>query len=214
MKYQVYQTTNNLNGKIYIGCHKTLDTEDDYLGSGKLLKRAIEKYKAENFTKTVLFEFDNPEEMFAKEKELVDEEFVQRKDTYNLKVGGEGGFDFINSSGRNSAVLLYKGKPQSESGAFGGHQGNRGNAEGMHNYWRDYYAKGGVSSRKDSTWKQTEEALKNQKAALKENKHQQGEKNSQFGTRWIHSLIEKKSKKIKKTDPLPYNWYEGRKIKF
>lgn len=43
---------------------------------------------------------------------------------------------------------------------------------------------------------------------------QKGEGNSQFGTRWIHSLEEKRSKKIRSTDKLPEGWIEGRKIKF
>lgn len=44
--------------------------------------------------------------------------------------------------------------------------------------------------------------------------HQSGAGNSQFGTRWIHSLEEKCSKKIRSTDKLPKGWIEGRKIKF
>ena len=45
-------------------------------------------------------------------------------------------------------------------------------------------------------------------------KAQKGKGNSQYGTRWIHSLKKKKSKKIRATDPLPDGWIEGRKIKF
>lgn len=41
-----------------------------------------------------------------------------------------------------------------------------------------------------------------------------GEKNSQYGTRWIHSVIEKKSVKLSKTEVLPDGWVEGRKINF
>lgn len=41
-----------------------------------------------------------------------------------------------------------------------------------------------------------------------------GEKNSQYGTRWIHSLELRISKKIKKEEPLPNGWSEGRKMKF
>ena len=44
--------------------------------------------------------------------------------------------------------------------------------------------------------------------------HQLGEGNSQFGTRWIHSLEEQRSKKIRATDKIPIGWLEGRKMKF
>jgi len=43
-----------VNGKIYIGMHETNDLEDDYMGSGKLLRYAKEKYGIENFTFKVL----------------------------------------------------------------------------------------------------------------------------------------------------------------
>ena len=39
----VYETTNNINGKRYVGL-STKSTEDGYLGSGTLIKAAIEKY--------------------------------------------------------------------------------------------------------------------------------------------------------------------------
>jgi hypothetical protein len=38
------------------------------------------------------------------------------------------------------------------------------------------------------------------------------ERNSQYGTRWIHSLELKESKKLPKDEPLPSGWAEGRKI--
>lgn len=43
---------------------------------------------------------------------------------------------------------------------------------------------------------------------------QSGEKNSQYGSRWIHNIQSRKNKKIPKTDPLPVGWHEGRKIKW
>jgi hypothetical protein len=39
--YTVYQTTNLINNKIYVGIHKTKNINYDYMGSGKLLKSAI-----------------------------------------------------------------------------------------------------------------------------------------------------------------------------
>ena len=101
MKYTIYQITNLVDGKIYIGKHQTSNIEDGYMGSGKLLKRAQSKYGLENFSKQILYIFDNEQEMNAKELELVTEEFCLREDTYNICVGGQGGFSYINSTGSN-----------------------------------------------------------------------------------------------------------------
>jgi len=54
--------TNKVNGKRYIGCHKTDDVDDGYMGSGKLIRRAIKKYGSENFAKEVLATFKNDSE--------------------------------------------------------------------------------------------------------------------------------------------------------
>lgn len=43
---------------------------------------------------------------------------------------------------------------------------------------------------------------------------QTGENNNQFGSRWIHNISLKQSKKIKKSEPIPFGWNEGRKINF
>ena len=71
-----------MNGKIYIGSHKTKDLDDNYMGSGKYLKAAQEKYGLENFKKEILFVFDNPEEMYAKEAEIVNEDFLQQENLH------------------------------------------------------------------------------------------------------------------------------------
>ena len=88
--YLVYKTTNTVNGMIYIGKHQTADVNDLYLGSGTVLRKAIMKYGAASFKKEILFDFDTEKEMLDKERELVNEEFVKRRDTYNCVVGGQG----------------------------------------------------------------------------------------------------------------------------
>ena len=80
MNYMVYKTTNKINGKIYIGCHQTTNITDEYLGSGKLLKRAIEKYGKENFVREIIASFKTDKEMFDEEKILIS----KLKPEYNL----------------------------------------------------------------------------------------------------------------------------------
>ena len=93
MFYTIYQTTNLINGKIYVGYHSTEDLNDQYLGSGKILNQAINKIGAENFKREILYVFPTREEALQKEREIVNEEYIQRSDTYNIKLGGEGGWD-------------------------------------------------------------------------------------------------------------------------
>lgn len=91
MFYTIYQITNNVNGKIYIGMHQTKDLNDDYMGSGIKLRNAYKKYGIENFKKDILFILNSREEMIQKEKELVTEEFCNNYNTYNMCIGGHGG---------------------------------------------------------------------------------------------------------------------------
>jgi len=91
MHYLIYKITNNINGKIYIGQHQTEDLNDDYMGSGKGIRRAIKKYGIENFTKKILFYCTDWKTMNRVEEVIVDDEFVRRKDTYNMKTGGSCG---------------------------------------------------------------------------------------------------------------------------
>ena len=111
MHYIVYKITNKINGKIYIGKHQTRKLDDGYMGSGKLILSAIEKYGIENFGKEILFQLDNEDEMNLKEAELVTEEFCIREDNYNLCPGGKGGFGYINKGN----IAKFKGKNHNDN---------------------------------------------------------------------------------------------------
>lgn len=91
--HTIYQTTNLINNKIYIGAHSTDDPHDEYYGSGTNITRAIEKYGRSSFKKILLHIFETPAEMFLKEKEIVTAEFLKRADVYNIVEGGYGGYN-------------------------------------------------------------------------------------------------------------------------
>ena len=95
--YVIYQITNNINGKIYIGKHETFNIDDNYFGSGKLIRAAIKKYGIKNFTKTILIELQNIEELNLLEKIVVTPEFCKRDDVYNINIGGDGGWTYVNT---------------------------------------------------------------------------------------------------------------------
>lgn len=48
----IYKTTNLVNEKFYVG--KDIKNNPNYLGSGLILKNAINKYGIENFKKEIL----------------------------------------------------------------------------------------------------------------------------------------------------------------
>jgi hypothetical protein len=88
--YTVYETTNLVNGKIYIGIHRTKNIHDTYLGSGNIIKQAIKKYGREHFNKRILFIFDTLKEASDKEEELVTLDFIKLSSNYNQIPGGVG----------------------------------------------------------------------------------------------------------------------------
>ena len=90
MRHIIYQITNKINNKIYIGAHSTEDINDDYMGSGVAIKNAQKKYGMEHFVKEILYVFDTREDMYEKEREIVNLEFINRPDTYNAGIGGKG----------------------------------------------------------------------------------------------------------------------------
>lgn len=60
----------------------------------------------------------------------------------------------------------------------------------------------------------TESCKQKRKETLKKQKHQQGEKNSQFGKMWISNIELRECKTIKNTDIIPEGWIKGRVLDF
>lgn len=118
-KYIVYKTTNKVNGKFYIGVHKTNKENDfdGYYGSGTLLKKAIKKYGKHNFCRETIYFCDSYDEAYSKEKELVSQELIESNQCYNSRLGGEGGTS-PNLEVRKSMSEARKGKYTKESNHF------------------------------------------------------------------------------------------------
>lgn len=109
MKYIVYITTNlnsKINGinRIYIGVHKTQDPAifDGYIGCGVYVQQpstykypksafqyAVKKYGIKSFKREILFIYDNMEDAYKKEAQIVNTDFIKQDHVYNMVVGGK-----------------------------------------------------------------------------------------------------------------------------
>jgi len=179
MKYYIiYQITNNVDGKIYVGAHETSDLDDQYMGSGTRIIRAIKKYGISNFKKDILFLCENAEQMYKKESEIVNSEFLTRTDVYNIKEGGLGGWSHINNC---SSFIEAKRKGGMNSNFFdpqwqqsiGYHPGSKEHMTKM------------------TELAATDAAIAKKKQTFKLRDHQKGENNNQYGTVWC--VLEKAS---------------------
>ena len=98
--YTVYKITNTVNQKSYIGAHKTNNLDDDYLGSGIAITRAVKKYGRDAFKKEILEILPTEKEMYEREKQLV----TLHEMSYNMTLGGKGGFAHIDTRGDNNVM--------------------------------------------------------------------------------------------------------------
>jgi hypothetical protein len=212
MYYTIYKITNQIDGKFYIGSHKTLDLNDTYMGSGKYLIRAQEKYGMENFKKEILFVFDSAEEMYAKEAEIVNADFLVEENTYNLKIGGFGGWDYINGDEISRILKNKKARTIADERIreiYGvDHISHLPEVrEIISKKLKKRWDKGLMSP--PPSFKGKHHSIETRKRIADANSvHQKGSKNSQFGTMWVTNGTE--NKKIKKTDTIPEGWYKGR----
>ena len=106
----LYQTTNLVNGKIYVGVHKLRDNwqSKNYLGSGDNMKRAIEKYGRESFVRKTLAEFNCCENAYSAEAEMVTQDFLKRGDVYNICLGGRGGVNLTEEMKKKISATVKK----------------------------------------------------------------------------------------------------------
>lgn len=193
--HYIYKTTCNVNGKYYIGMHSCSNLEDGYMGSGKKLRRSLNKHGIENHTKEILEFLNDRESLKKREAEIINEELIQDPLCMNLQLGGGGGFsDNDRKKGTKKMLeVLWNNKEWVDRIKKNNSNRMKGNSIGIGNKaFSD-------RSHSDETKKKMSESSKGK--GLKEN-------NSQFGTRWITDGT--KNKKIKKDEQIPDGWKLGR----
>jgi len=123
----IYKTINKINGKIYIGQHKTNNLNDGYIGNGiynqndarinAYFHSAVNKYGYENFSREIL-EFCLPCKHYINEAEKF---YIKKYNStnknigYNISHGGGGCFGVIPSDEtRLKLSLVHLGKKKGE----------------------------------------------------------------------------------------------------
>lgn len=218
--FTVYKITNQINGKIYIGVHVTKDIDDGYMGSGKYLKRAQEKYGIENFTKEILEYCDDKDELNEMEYHYIIQFNSINPRGYNLTYGGDGGWDYINKN----ILTKEKRKETSKNNGFNKKLflENKKYRKKFEETWfllgiqlKERHKNGLIKYNNFKGKKHTKETK--QKIGKANSQHQKGFRNSQYGTCWIYNLNLKENKKIFKEDLdkwLDLGWIKGRKMGF
>lgn len=196
--YTVYQITNLVNNKIYVGVHQTDNLDDGYMSSSDSVAAAIKKYGRENFTKHILHHCPDESAMYAKEAEIVTESFIGRSDTYNIKLGGYGGWSH------------YQGTAQHKESCSRGGQARRDSMPVGKPFEKNSDRTKAISKKANETkkklWEENPERRNNAVAKLSE---YQTKNNSMSGKCWcvpIGSLSHNKDKKVFPIDNIPDGW--------
>ena len=209
MFYTIYRITNRISGKQYIGKHQTEDLDDGYMGSGKRITQAIAKYGIESFKKEILYVLSTEQEMNAKEAELVTEEFCLREDTYNLCVGGGGGFTYVNREGLG---LLRNKTPEGQRRTIEALRANRRRwvkSQEFREHHRHLTQQNAERNKgRQGTFTGKSHTDESKRLIGEANKQMVGRKNSQYGTRWITDGTI--NRKISSDALLPTGWRPGR----
>jgi group I intron endonuclease len=127
----IYKITNLINGKIYIGQDRY--NNKNYFGSGLKIKRAMERYGKDNFTKEIIDYCNSIEDMNTKEIFWISElNSVNPSIGYNIASGGQGG-EIIDWQ-----TKIYSGINDKIKQKATGRLHSKETKEKLSNYWESY----------------------------------------------------------------------------
>lgn len=200
-----------------------MNPQDSYLGSGKLIGYAIQKYGFENFKKEILFIFTDAESAFAKEQKILIPH-IGNSNCYNIAHGGYGGWNHINATIDPNERKKY--------GLLGSKaiSSRVNNDPDFKQVWAEHIRQALLKLQQDPAYKA--KFLEDRKAfTFSGRTHTQatcrhlsevmggsrfsGENSSSYGTCWIFStdlLVEKKINKKDLEKYIDLGWEPGRKM--
>jgi len=190
--HYIYKTICITTGNFYVGMHSTDNLEDGYIGSGKRLWHSIRKHGLENHRKEILEFLPDRNSLKIREKEIINEKFLEDLMCMNLMVGDEGG---------NPGNEVLK-------------KAHAGASNSLKRRWQDpiYAAQMKIISRNTFAGKHHTEETKQR---LREKTQQRtGDKSSCWGTCWIfHEEHGNKKIKLSELDSFfSQGWERGRTL--
>jgi hypothetical protein len=179
------------------------------MGGGKRIKSSVKKYGKESHVKEILEFFDTREKLVEKEKEMVNHELLKDPMCMNIKLGGEGWCCV--------GIQIGGDKWKKANERWKTEEGKKHLSEKLKNKWKEEEYSQKIKEKLKAHWNENLGAFtgKNHREESKirigekNSISQAGNKNSQFGTKWITNDLE--NKKIKKEDSIPDGWRQGRK---
>lgn len=112
----VYKIINRVNGKIYVGKRVSEIFDENYWGSGRRLKYAIDKYGLDNFDREIIQWYNSDSELNAGEIYWIAKlNSTDRSIGYNLTEGGTGGNTIKYLSDDEKEARLEKIKTTNEN---------------------------------------------------------------------------------------------------
>ena len=203
----IYKTTNVLNGKYYYGMHSTDNLNDGYYGSGRRLKRSLNKYGKENHKVEHLECLPDRKLLIDREKEIVNLNEIAKENCMNLMIGGKGGFI---SEEQQKHRASCAGKAYAEKLKTDVDFKNKISKIRLNIMRKNF--ENGIYPHANSTGFKNKTHTKESKnlMSIKASKHT-GDKNSQYGTCWItNGILNKKIKKCNITNHVNFEWKLGR----
>jgi len=106
--YYVYIITDKINQKQYIGDHSTNNLNDNYFGSGLLIKKSIKKYGKQNFEIKILEYFKTKQDAFNAQEKWILKYNTLLPNGYNISP--KGGLGVVECHSEETIKKLKKPK--------------------------------------------------------------------------------------------------------